>query len=102
MIMYNKELQKNYIIDIENYKKISGKFKIGEKNGKGREYIINTDLLIFEGEYLNRRKNGKGLEYYSKGKLKFEGEYLNGKRWNGKGYNIDGNMEFKIKDGKGY
>ena len=46
MIIYNKELQKNYLIDIEDYKEISGKYKLGEKNGKGKEYIINTNILI--------------------------------------------------------
>jgi len=101
VIKYNKELQELFFIDIEDYKKISGKEKRGEKNGKGREYIINTNILIFEGEYLRERRNGKGKEYYLNGNLKFEGEYLNGKRWNGNGYNKKGNVEFEIKDGKG-
>ena len=59
MIIYNKELQKKVDVDIEVYKKKSGKYKIGEKNGKGREYILNSDELIFEGEYLNGKRNGK-------------------------------------------
>ena len=58
--------------------------------------------MIFEGEYLNGKRNGKGKEYYDYGKLKFEGEYLNGKRWNGKGYNKNGEIKFVINDGKGY
>jgi len=62
MIINNKKLQKICLIDIEDYKNISGKYKTGKKNGKGREYIINTKILIFEGEYLNGRKNGKGKE----------------------------------------
>ena len=33
-------------------------------------------------------KNGKGKEYYLNGQLIFEGEYLNGKRWNGKKKNM--------------
>ena len=33
--------------------------------------------------------------------LQFEGEYLEGKKWNGKGYNINGNIDFEIKNGKG-
>ena len=92
MIIYNKELQKKLGIDIEEYKKKSGKYKIGEKNGKGKEYILNTDKLIFEGEYLNGKRNGKGKEYNRFGELIFEGEYLNGER-NGKGkeYNKNGN-----------
>ena len=100
IIIYNKKFQKLCLIDIEDYKQINGKYKIGKKNGKGKEYIIETKILIFEGEYLNGIKNGKGKEYYKNGKLKFEGEYLNGKKWNGNGY-IDGNMAFTIKYGKG-
>ena len=73
MIIYSKELQKICLIDIEDYKKISGKYKIGGKNGKGKEFIINTNILIFEGEYLNGKRNGKGKEYYDNGKLKFKG-----------------------------
>ena len=95
IIMYNKELQRKLDVDIDVYKKISGKYKIGEKNGKGKEYILNTNELIFEGEYLNGKRNGKGKEYDYDGKLLFEGEYLNGKRWNGKGYNKNGNIEFE-------
>ena len=49
MIMYNKGLQQIFIVDIEYYKNISGKYKIAEKNGKGKEYDINGEL-IFEGE----------------------------------------------------
>ena len=31
----------------------------------------------------------------------FEGEYINGKRWDGKGYNKKGNIDFEIKRGEG-
>jgi len=84
MIIYNTKLQNLFGFDIKNYKKISGKFKIGGKNGNGREYILNTNILIFKGEYLNGKRNGIGKEYNYDGKLLFEGNYLNGKR-NGKG-----------------
>ena len=59
MIIYNRQLQKILGVDIKVYKKISGKYKIVEKNGKGREYILNGDKLIFEGEFLNGKRNGK-------------------------------------------
>ena len=125
IIVYSKKFQKMYTIGIEDYKKESGKYKKGEKNGKGKEYNIYTNILIFdgeykngirngngkeydyndklefEGEYKNGKRNGKGKEYYNNGKLIFEGEYLNGRRWKGKGYNINGNKEFEIKDGEG-
>jgi len=96
MIIYNKELQKMLSFDIKDYKNVSDKYKIGEKNGKGKEYLIDTNDLVFEGEYLNGKKNGKGKEYYIGGKLEFEGEYLNGKR-NSKGeeYHINGKKIFE-------
>ena len=63
IIIYNKNLQNKLGIDIEDYKNISGIYKIGEKNGKGSEYMLNTNILIYEGEYINGKRNGKGKEY---------------------------------------
>ena len=40
MIVYSKELQKVFSIGIEDYKKESGKYKIGEKNGKGKDIVF--------------------------------------------------------------
>ena len=121
LIIYNKYLQKSLDINLENYKKVSGIYKIDGINGKGKEYALNSNRLIFygeylngkrngkgeeyynsninykcfEGEYLNGKRNGKGKEYYKKNKLKFEGEYLNGKK-NGKGkeYSEDGKLTY--------
>ena len=101
LIKYNKLIQNLLSVDITNYKKISFKYKIGEKNGKGKEYLIESNKLIYEGEYLNGKKNEQGKEYYYNGELKFEGEYLNGKRWNGIGYNKYGIIDFKINIGSG-
>ena len=87
LIMYNTNLQKDYNITLINYKFMSRKYKIGEKNGKGKLY--NKDgILIFEGDYINGKRNGKGKEYNEEGILIFEGEYLNRKR-NGKGKEYD-------------
>ena len=36
--------------------------------------------IKFEGEYLNGKRNGKGREYDYEGNLIYEGDYLNGKR----------------------
>ena len=96
MIIYNKEFQRILSVDIKDYERISGKYKVGEKNGKGREYIIKLNSICFEGKYLKGKRNGKGKEYNEDGKLIFEGEYLNGKR-NGKGkeYNEDGKLIFE-------
>ena len=58
IIIYNKELQKILDINIEDYKKIRGIYRVGERNGKGQEYNISTDHRIFDGEYLNGKRNG--------------------------------------------
>ena len=79
---------------------IEGDYANGKLNGNGKEYYQDGKVM-FEGEYQNGLKKGKGKEYYSIGKLYFEGEYLYDKRWNGKGYDINGKVEFEIKNGKG-
>jgi len=126
IIIYSKYLQNIFGIDIEYYKNISGVYKIIEKNGNGKEYELDTNILIFNGEYLNGKRHGIGIEFYDNGELKFEGkylngkrhgigkeyddngeivfegEYLNGKRWNGKVYsNDDDYLEFELKNGCG-
>jgi len=89
LIINNKRLQKLFFIDIKDYKQISGKYKIIEKDGKGKEYILDTKIVIFEGDYINKKRNGKGKEYNDKSQLIFEGEYFNGKRKGlGKEYNL--------------
>ena len=100
LIAYNKNLQNKLGINIEYYKQISGRYKIIDTNGKGKEYELITNQLLFEGEYRNGKRNGKGIELYGNGDIKFEGEYLNGKRYKGKGYNIERKLELEIeKDG---
>ena len=100
IIIYNKKLQHLLYIDIGDYKKNCVRYKIGERNGKGKEYYkLNTNHLIFEGEYKNGKRNGIGKEFDRNGKLEFEGKYLNGKR-NGRGVEyIDNtnNMDFISK-----
>ena len=65
--------------------------------------LIQIDIKkrITWEEYFNdeffKRKVKK--EYYDNGKLKFEGEYLNGKKWNGKGFNINNEKVYEIKNG---
>jgi len=77
IIIYHKQLQNIFGFDIRDYKNISVKYKIGDKNGKGKEYNYNGKL-IFEGEYLNGKRNGRGKECDKNGNLNFEGEYFNG------------------------
>jgi len=95
-IKYNKYLKDSINIKLINYKFLSGKYVIYEKNWKGKEYSGYFDICIFEGEYSNGQRNGKGKEFNYSGKLLFEGEYLNGQR-NGKGkeYYSNGKLKFE-------
>ena len=77
LVKYNKNLQNNFNINLIDYKNLSGKY------------------IIYEG-------NRKGKEYYFNGKLRFEGEYVNGNRWNGKGYNVNNNNFYELKEGTGH
>ena len=69
ILSYNKQIQNILKLNINNYKTISHREKIAEKNGSGKEYIINTDFEIFNGEYKNGKKDGKGKEYLIFAKL---------------------------------
>ena len=48
LVKYNLKLQKTLLFDIWDYRKITRKYKLGERNGKGKEYLNNK--LIFEGD----------------------------------------------------
>ena len=77
-----------------------GEYFNGKINGKGKEYI-KEGKLMFEGGYLNGKRNGKGNEYYFNGKLTFGGEYLFDNKYNGKGYDANGNIIYELKNGSG-
>ena len=85
-----------------------GKEQFEIKNGKGRikRYFrsLYEGSLCFEGQLLDGLNNGKGKEYFvgDNNKIKFEGEYINGHKWNGIGYNINGQKQYELKDGSGY
>jgi antitoxin component YwqK of YwqJK toxin-antitoxin module len=102
MIKCCKKLQKHWKINIDDYKRVSGKYIKFEDDGTITEYIINSNIVIFKGEYLKGKKNGKGVEYFQNNKIKFEGEYLNGKKNGiGKEYNKKGLVyEGEYLDGK--
>ena len=97
LISYNKQIQKKLKLNINDYKNESKREIIGERNGKGKEYKLGSNILIFEGEYKDGKRNGKGKEYYTYENLKFEGIYLNGKQWEGKGYDKFNNVIYEIK-----
>ena len=85
IIRHNKEYQTFLEVNLENYKKLSGKIKIMGFNGYGKEYDSGSMKLLF---YLNGQSNGKGKEYNDNGKLVFEGEYLKGQKSKGKEYDV--------------
>ena len=84
LIIYNNKIKNRLKIDIEFYKKVSGRYIIRDINGLGKEYKLNTNILLFEGEYLNKKRKC-GKEYNEEGEIIFEGTYLKGKKWNGIG-----------------
>ena len=59
IIIYNKQWQNVLKINIEDYKKLSGKYKIGKKDGRGKVFKLNTNILLFDGECLNGKKKWK-------------------------------------------
>ena len=125
LIKKNKKLKNILNINLFQYRILSGKIKIYEENGKGKEYDCLDETLLFEGVYLKNERNGKGREYnyrrniifegeYIKGKrngkgkeyynnhiIKFDGEFCNGKKWNGKGYDTSKNEIYELKNGEG-
>ena len=75
LISCNKKLENIFGINIEDYIIRSNKYKIAERNGTGKEYLKDTNIIIFEGNYLNGKRNVQGKEYYENGKILFEDEY---------------------------
>ena len=126
ILKYNKIFQKQLNIDVNDYRRLSGKYIKFEENRKGEEHDSYYHSLVFTGEYLNGKRHGHGKEYNKNGEIKFEGEYLNGKRdgygkefnkfgkvkydgvylkgnkWNGKGYGVCNNIVYEIKNGNGF
>ena len=49
IIIYNKKFQIKFGYDLNYYKKISGKYFIGEKNGNGKLYKLGTNILLYVG-----------------------------------------------------
>ena len=49
IVKYNIFLKKKFEITTKDYKNIGGKYKIGEKNGKGKEYILKKIYWYSKG-----------------------------------------------------
>ena len=86
-----KEYERNYVLLIDQH----------DLNGDLPNLKIKYKLK-FEGEYINGSIYANAKEYNKDGKLIFEGQYLNGKKWNGKGYDDDGNIIYELKNGSGF
>ena len=56
IVLYNKNIQKILGLTILDFRRISGKYIIGDPNKEGKEYNYKGELL-FEGEYLNGKRN---------------------------------------------
>ena len=102
ILKYNKSLQNKIKLNIKDYKIYSGRYIYYTSQNEGEEYDSFDNEIRYIGEYLNGERNGKGYEYNIEGTLIFEGEYFKGKKWNGKGYDGDGNFVYELKEGKGY
>ncbi len=63
-------------------------------NGKGSNKNGKVILKI--------ERNGKGKEFFYNGKLKFEEDHFYGRKFNGKGYDLEGKEIFEIKYGNGH
>ena len=88
---YSKKLQNKLDLNINDFKKFSGKYIEYYEKGKGKEYLNKLKQFIFDGEYLNGERK-KGKEYNIYGFIIYEGEFKNGKRsGKGKEYNEDNN-----------
>jgi len=98
LMKYSKAIQTKNCINIEDYKKFSGRYIIKGKNDQVKIFSLYTNILLYKGKYLNDKKNGKGKEYDEDGQLIFSGEYLNGERI-GKGKEYDGKGQL-IYDGE--
>jgi hypothetical protein len=67
MIIYSKNFQKILELDIKDYQKISGKFKIAEKDGDGKEYSLISKNL---NEHFSKKEK-KAINIDTAGKLSF-------------------------------
>ena len=71
---------------------------MGKRKGKGIEYD-SEGKIKYEGEYLYDHLI-KGKEFIN-GKLEYEGDFLFDKKWNGKGYDENGNIKYQLTNGTG-
>ena len=62
LVKYNNKIKNRLNIDLIDYMFFSGKYFIGKRNGKGKEYNEYNGELIFEGEYFNGKEKDMTLK----------------------------------------
>ena len=77
--------------------KYVGSWKNGEKNGQGT--YTWSDGSKYVGEFKDDKRNGQGTYTSHNGKY-IVGEYKDDLPWNGTQYEKDGNITYKIVNGK--
>ena len=75
------------------------KENIKKGNGYGKEYD-HFGRLIYEGGFANGKRHGNG-KTFNVGNIEFEGEFYKGRKWNGKGYDKQGNLVYELINGHG-
>ena len=74
-----------------------GEWKNGKQNGHGTETIPNVGKYV--GEWRNGKTNGQGTLTFPDGSM-YVGELKDDKRWNGTIYDKNGNIKYKLVNGK--
>ena len=69
--------------------KYVGEFKNDLKHGQGNYLFVSGETYV--GEWKDGRQSGEGTWAWPDG-TKYIGEWKNGKMWNGKAYDVDGNV----------
>ena len=98
MINYNKFIQSQSDISLQDYKNASNYYIIKENN-ISKIYYKDSDILIFEGNY-QKGKKIEGKEYKND-QVSFIGEYKNNLKYKGKEYNILEKLIFHGEYNKG-
>jgi hypothetical protein len=99
IISFNNKYQNKLGICLDDYKKLCEIYIDENRNGFGKILELKTKTTIFEGNFLNGKKNGKGKEYNKNHDIIFEGIYLNDIKMSGNGYDENGNNILKIEEG---
>ena len=62
IIVYNKKIQRKMGLNITDFMRFSGRYRV-EEDDKIKDYSSYDHRLLFEGQYANRKRNGDGKEF---------------------------------------